>query len=143
MASVANRTAGEKFVRTIGTATQPQQWYEWASVICAGSTSGVEGTLANRPVVAFTYYWLGLVAPDNAKKAVETFFAQKATGDNVRDNPGLISSELLRLYKNWDSTILSSQLSKVRNIVEPHFESADAAGEFERCFRQVSNQTGR
>lgn len=143
MARAANRTAGEKFVRAVGTKIQPQPWYEWASVICAGSTSGVEGTLANRPVISFTYYWLGMVTPDNAKKAVETFFAQKATEDNVRDNPGLISSELLKLYKNWDSEILSSQLSKVRSIVEPHFESAHAAREFERYFSQVSDQAGR
>jgi len=143
LALTANKKAGRQFINVVGTCNEPQPWYDWATVICAGSTAAAESILSNRPVIAFTYYWLGLVTPQNTDNALGTYFAQKATSHNVRDNPELISSEIVKLYREWNGSRLRTELEEVQEKVRPFFDSRETAVEFERIFGLVGGQPSR
>ncbi len=70
----ANLDAGERFIRVAGTQTDPNPWFEEATLVCAGSTSAVEAALAFRPVVVFTGFWIGLLTPGKARCRVRLLF---------------------------------------------------------------------
>lgn len=133
----ANRRAGARFVRVVGAQAESQPWYDWATIVCAGSTSAVEAILANRLVIAFTDHWFGLVTPTNMEQAFRTFFAQRETGVSVRERPGIVSDHLSGVYEAWDHNALEDQVAEVRKMVEPHFDSASTARDFEDCCRMV------
>lgn len=134
LAEKMNLAAGERFVRALGTQTDPQPWFDWSSVVCAGSTSAAEALLANRPVVAFTAFWLGFLTPDKVDEALGSYFAERKGSVRIEEDPDMIIREIRDLYDSWDDRHLAESLSRTRSLVEPHFLVEDAAAQFRRIF---------
>ncbi len=137
MAEKLNLTSGERFIRVLGTRTDPQPFFDRATLVCAGSTSAAEAVLANRPVVNFTAFWLGLITPEKIDDALDSYFSERKGSIRLRDNPELFTDELSSVYRNWDDEKMTRDVAKVRSLVEPHFSNENAAVELENIFRNI------
>lgn len=137
MAARANAAAGERYLRIIGTQTDPQRWFEWATLVCAGSTSAVEAVLAHRPTVVFSGFWIGLLTPEKLGEAFASYFGERSGPYYVRRHLELIPTEILRVYNEWRNERIERDVAEVRAAVEPRFRREDAAAAFERIFRSL------
>jgi glycosyltransferase involved in cell wall biosynthesis len=133
LAARHNLAARTRFVRVLGTRIDPQPWFDWATVVCAGSTSAIEAVLAHRPVVGFTGFWLGLLRPDRLEEAFDSYFGERKGEILLRDHPELVGREIARLYETWDPRTLEADVAEVRRRVEPRFRSAEALEAFQRA----------
>ncbi len=107
-----NLAAGERFIRVVGTRTDPNPWFEEAALVCAGSTSAVEAALAFRPVVVFTGFWIGLLTPERLDAAFASYFGERSGTISVRQHPELLSEEIRHVYKTWDQEKMKETLNK-------------------------------
>lgn len=135
-----HREARSSFIRVLGTQTDPQPWFEWATLVCAGSTAAIEAALAHRPVVASAAHWLGLLTPENIEEGFSTYFAERL-GPMVRDDPAAVGREVLRVYSEWDERKMDGAVLAVRKAVEPRFEREGASEEFQRIYDEISRRT--
>ena len=134
----ANLAMKESFIRVLGTQTNPDKWFNWASLVCAGSTSAIEAVLAHRPVVALSAFWIGEITPDTLDKAFDFYFAERGGAFLVRDHPEVVVQEILNIYEKWDQENVEKSVTSVRKKVEPRFERKTAAGEFQRIVDVLS-----
>lgn len=138
LATQINYKAGVNFVKIAGTQTDPSFWLEWATIVCAGSTSAVEAILTNRPVIASTGYYLGLLTPGRLDDALATYFAERG-GTLLSDNPDTIIDEVIRTYQRWDDETMKKDTARVRETIEPFYERETAAQEFKQVFDLISS----
>lgn len=134
-----NRASESPFVRVVGTQTDPERWFQWSTLVCAGSTSAIEAVLANRPVVALSGYWMGFLTPDRLDEAFSTYFAERAGTSLVRENPGVVSQEVLDVYEQWNQSKLEKSTLSLRNSVEKRFERKSAAEEFKHIYEEITD----
>ncbi|HPE67124.1 MAG TPA: hypothetical protein PK849_13170, partial [Synergistales bacterium] len=120
------------------TQTDPRRWFEWATLVCAGSTSAVEAVLAHRPTVVFSGYWIGLLTPETLDEAFASYFGERSGPYYVRHHLEKISAEIQRVYDEWESERMERDLAAARAAVEPRFRREGAATEFERLFRSLA-----
>ena len=140
LAERANLEAGERYIRLVGTQTDPQSWFEWATLVCAGSTSAVEAALANRPVLAFSGFWIGRLTPASMELALSTYFGERGGPFYVKDRPELIPAEVLSLYRDWDGRMIREDSELVRSVLEPLFHREGAAEEFGRIYDSLAER---
>ena len=132
-----NLRAGRRVVRVLGTLTEPQPWFERATVVCAGSTSAIEATLAHRPVVVLSGFWLGPLVPENLEVAFDSYFGERKGDHPVREHPDWTAQALKVLYDAWDPAALEQNLRFLRAAMEPRFRASEAVERFERVFDLV------
>ncbi|MEE8399339.1 MAG: glycosyltransferase [Desulfobacterales bacterium] len=133
-AAKANLRAGERFVRIVGTQTNPQPWIQQANVVCAGATAAVEAILSERPVLAFSGFWLGRVTPENLDRGVATHFGERKGDFYVRDDPGVVITGLIDLYRQWDQEEMADRVIALRKQLSPAFDSIAVADAFQAIF---------
>lgn len=138
LAAKCNYQAKSEFIRIVGTQIDPQKWIEWSTLVCAGSTSAIEATLANRPVVACTGYYLGLLTPEKFGEAFSTYFAERG-GKLLSEDPDLVVKEILRTYDQWEDLNMNETVNSFRIQVEPSFERENVARKFQAVFEQINN----
>jgi glycosyltransferase involved in cell wall biosynthesis len=138
----ANLDAGERFIRVAGTQTDPNPWFEEATLVCAGSTSAVEAALAFRPVVVFTGFWIGLLTPEKLDAAFASYFGERSGTISVRQHPELLSAEIRKVYGEWEQGRMEEMVRIVRQQVMPSFDDASTVEEFERICRIVTDGAG-
>ncbi len=140
MAAKLNKEAGAPFIKVAGNQIDPQPWFEWATLVLTGSTSAIEAALAHRPVVASAGHWLGLLTTAKVDEAFSTYFAERAGTNLVRENPGVVSQEILDVYEQWNQSELEKSTLSLRSLVETRFERKGAAEEFERIYEKIAEQ---
>lgn len=138
MAAKANAAAGERYLRIIGTQTDPRRWFEWATLVCAGSTSAVEAVLAHRPTVVFSGFWIGLLTPEKLDEAFASYFGERSGPYYVRRHLEKIPAEIRRVYDEWEGERMECDVAAARAAVEPRFRREGAAEDFERIFRSLA-----
>jgi len=138
LAARANAAAGERYLRVVGTQTDPRPWFERATLVCAGSTSAVEATLAHRPTVVFSGFWIGLLTPERLEEAFASYFGERSGPFYVRHHLDRIPSEILKVYEEWDAAAIGRNVAEVRTAVEPRFRREGAAERFAHIFRSLA-----
>lgn len=134
----ANLRARECFVRVAGSRPDPRPWMARATVVCAGATSAIEAILSNRPVLAFSGFWLGLVTPQNLMDGVSTHFGERRGELYVRDDPDVVIRGLVSLYNQWNHENMSGHVDELRRALWPDFDSEAVAEAFRSLFSQLS-----
>lgn len=132
-----NRKKGEKFVTIAGTKPDPTDFLKWSTVVCAGATSAIEGLLSNRPVVAFSGYWMGMVSPDMLEYGIDTHFAERRGDILMRQNPEKAVEELERVYMEWEDLKVRQNTEIMKNRLEKEFSSEKVARSFEELFESI------
>lgn len=126
----ANIRAREVFVHVVGTRPDPQPWMQRATVVCAGATSAVEAILSNRPVLAFSGFWLGLVTPQNLMEGISTHFGERKGDFYVRDDPDVVIKGLIDLYNQWDDERMRAHVNELGKKIWSDFDSETVAETF-------------
>lgn len=140
MLAAKNNVKNEsEFIKIVGTQIDPQLWFEWANIVCAGSTSAIEATLANRPVVASTGYYLGLLTPDKLEKAFSTYFSERS-GPLLSENPNLLIEDIINIYKEWDEYMVNKTTATFRSEIEPFFERDNVAPSFQKIYENILSE---
>ena len=142
LAERINLEARERFIHIAGTRTDPQPWFDRSTLVCAGSTSAVEAALANRPVLAFSGFWIGHLTPEVMDIALENYFGERGGLHYIRESPGLIPEGVLKIHRNWDDLRIEESTARVRTALEPRFMRDEAASEFSRIFNSLSLNGG-
>jgi glycosyltransferase involved in cell wall biosynthesis len=132
-----NRKRGEKFVTIAGTIPDPTDFLEWSTLVCAGATSAIEGLLSNRPVIAFSGYWMGMVRPDLLDYGIDTHFAERRGDILMREHPEKAVEELERVYREWENFNVKENTEIMRNRLEKEFSSKKVARSFEEFFGRI------
>lgn len=130
----ANARARERFVRIVGTQTDPQPWIQQANVVCAGATAAVEAILSQRPVLAFSGFWLGRVTPGNLDRGIATHFGERSGEFYVRDDPGVVITALIDLYRQWKQEEMADRVIALRKQLSPAFDSETVSDAFQSLF---------
>jgi len=133
----ANIRAGERFVRILGTQTDPQPWIEKANVVCAGATAAIEAMLSNRPVLAFSGFWLGLVTPQNLEKGISTHFGERSGDFYVREDRDVVIRSLIDLYHQWDQEKMTDRVLLLQTQLAPDFDSQAVSAKFQSIFNDI------
>lgn len=133
----ANIQMQERFVRILGTKSNPQPFLEQATVVCAGATAAIEAILSERPVVALSGFWMGEVTPENLEQGVSTHFAERAGEFYMRDNPRVVIDALINLYRRWDNGKMAEQASRLRRKLAHDFDSQSIAKTFEGMLASI------
>lgn len=133
----ANRKAGETFVRVVGMQPDPNPWIRWSTAVCAGATSAAEAALGNRPVLAFSGYWMGPLLPDNARQAIECHFGERDGPFLMKNRPGEAVSGLRKLYESWEPDQTHRQVAQTRRVLAEHFDSTKIVREFLDLFASL------
>jgi glycosyltransferase involved in cell wall biosynthesis len=133
-----NALAGSRFVRVLGTVTDPNPLFRWSTVVCAGATSAAEGVLSNRPTFAFSAFWLGLVTEANSGDAIACHFGERYGSFRLKDRPESVLEALESLYGNWADGGVEEIVKQARETLEREFSSSLTASQFETLFRSLS-----
>jgi len=133
----AHRHCGCSFIYSAGAQIDPRPWVQRAGVVCAGATSAIEAVLSNRPVVAFSGFWHGLITPDNAAAGLETHFGERAGAFYVRDQPDIIAKSLIDLYMHWDAIAMADQTDRLRRQLTANFDASAAAAQLMNLINQI------
>jgi glycosyltransferase involved in cell wall biosynthesis len=126
----ANIRAGKRFVHIAGAKTDPQPWIQEATLVCAGATSAIEAILGNRPVIAFSGFWLGLVTRENLEAGISTHFGERSGEMYVKDNPNIVFDSLVETYEKWCGKKMALQVQALRDQLAPHFSSKTVSEQF-------------
>lgn len=126
----ANIQAGKRFVHVRGAKTDPQPWIQEASLVCAGATSAIEAILSNRPVMAFSGFWMGLVTVKNLEVGLSTHFGERSGEKYVRDNPNIVFHSLIEIYEKWREEQMATKIRTLRDQLAPHFSSKKVSEQF-------------
>jgi len=132
-----NRKSGEKFITIAGTIPDPTDFLAWSTLVCAGATSAIEGLLSNRPVIAFSGYWMGLVRPDMLDYGIDTHFAERSGDILMREHPEKVVEELERVYREWENLDVEQNTEIMRKRLEAEFSSKKVACSFEKLFGRI------
>lgn len=133
-----NALAGSRFIRVLGTVTDPNPLFRWSTVVCAGATSAAEGVLSNRPTLAFSAFWLGLVTEANSRDAIACHFGERYGSFRLKDRPESVLEALETLYGNWVDSGVEETVKQAREALEREFSSSLTASQFETLFRSLS-----
>jgi hypothetical protein len=133
----ANIQAGKRFVHIAGAKTDPQPWIQQATLVCAGATSAIEAILSNRPVLAFSGFWLGLVTTENLEEGITTHFGERSGGMYVKDNPHIVFDSLLEIYEQWREDQMAQQVQALRDQLAPHFSSKTVSEHFLELMQDI------
>ncbi|MDL2264738.1 hypothetical protein LJC31_08815, partial [Synergistaceae bacterium OttesenSCG-928-I11] len=136
-AAVANARAGRRVIRTVGYQTDPAPWIRASTAVCGGSTCGIEAILSNRPIVAMSGNWFGLITPDNLEEAVDCYYGERGGKFYLPENPEVVLEELVDLYKNWDQDRIASATRELRERMLPDFSPESAARDWEALLEEV------
>lgn len=139
LAAKNNFKIRSNFIKIVGTQIDPQPWFEWANLVCAGSTSAIEATLANRPVVASTGYYLGFLTLDKIEKAFSTYFSERS-GPLLSENPNLLIEDIIKVYRDWDEDLVKQKTAAFRSGIERFFERDSAAQNFQKIYENVLSE---
>ncbi len=132
-----NRMQSESYIRIHGSTTDPQPWIAKANLVCAGATSAVEAILSGRPVLAFSGFWIGLVAGDNLTEAAATHFGERGGAFYVREKPDIITDSIIELYRQWEDRSMSRHVEAVRRQLKPYYDVEAVTGQFDRLFQTL------
>jgi len=130
----ANARAGERFVRIVGTQTDPGPWIAEANLVCAGATAAIEAILSGRPVLAFSGFWLGPVTPQNIKKGVSTHFGERSGDFQIREDPDVVIEALIDLHRQWDQGEMRERVRKLQAELAQDFDSGTVSSAFQSVF---------
>ncbi len=133
----AHQRSGCSFIYIAGAQIDPRPWVQRASVVCAGATSAIEAVLSNRPVVAFSGFWHGLITPDNVATGLETHFGERAGAFYVRDQPEMIARTLIDLYMKWDADAMAGQTDQLRRQLAAKFDATVAVAQLLDLVNQI------
>lgn len=136
-AALINAKAGRRLVRIAGYQTDPVPWIAASTAVCGGSTCGLESILCNRPIIAVSAHWFGLITPDNLKDAVAGYYAERDGHFYIKENPEVVLDEILSLYKNWDEKRVTRDVQKLHDTMRPRFAPEIAAREWNELFAEV------
>ena len=132
-----NLAAGNRYIRTVGYQKDPAPWFARSNVVCTGSTCALEAILCNRPVIAVSTYWFGLITPENLDEAIACYYAERAGRFHASENPDVIVNTLIELYENWNVEQLTHDQKIMRERFLPLFDPATAVKEWEDLFNEV------
>lgn len=135
-----NRRTGENFVSIAGTLVDPNPLLQWSTVVCAGATSAIEGLLSNRPVIAFSGFWMGLVCPDTLQYGIDTHFGERSGDMLMREHPRKSVEELIRVYNEWDQLNLVADTKIMQQRLEEIFSSCKISDSFLKLFQNLRNE---
>lgn len=133
----ANLAARERYVRTVGYQRDPAPWFAESNVVCAGSTCVIESILCNRPVIAVSAYWFGLVTPANLDDAIDCYYGERGGHFPAWQEPERVVESLLELYEGWDVEKLSADMRVMRVRFLLLFDPERAVREWEELFDSV------
>lgn len=133
----ANISAGERYVRTVGYQPDPAPWFAESNVVCSGSTCVIESILCNRPVIAVSAYWFGLVTPANLDDAIACYYGERGGHFPAWQEPKRVTESLLNLYEDWNVEQLTADMKVMRERFLPLFDPATAVREWEELFNSV------
>ena len=136
-AKKANFSAKESFVHIAGSQKDPQPWIHRANIVCAGATSAIEALLCDRPVIAFSGFWIGRITEQNLDYGVSTHFGERAGDFYIRENPGVVTDALIQMYQNWDDHNISTQAEILRKKVIPDFDFEVVNRKFQVIFNAL------
>ena len=134
----ANIRKKQRFIRILGTQVNPQLWFKHATVVCAGATSAIEAILSQRPVIAFSGFWMGKITTENMSSAVNTHFGERSGDFYVKDDPDVVIRELIDLYHSWNQEKMTEQVNTLRQQLAPDFDSNLIAESFKRLFEKLN-----
>ncbi len=137
IANKANLAAGEKFIRFRGTQSNPLPFFEDASVVCAGATSAIEAILCNRPVVAFSGFWMGKVTTDNVDECLANHFGERQGEFYLKDRLEIVCQSLIEIYREWDDQKVAQSSETLRQQLAPEFDGKTIADRFSTLCRQL------
>ncbi|MDY6880083.1 MAG: glycosyltransferase family 4 protein [Desulfatiglans sp.] len=132
-----NRRFGKAFVRVVGPQRDPQPWIKESTIVCAGATSAVEAILSNRPVLAFSGFWIGLITEDNLDYSVSTHFGERQGTYLVRDRPEMVPEGLKDVYHEWHDERMGLQVDGLGKRLAVDFDSQTVARQFYALFEQL------
>lgn len=89
-AMAVNLAAGRRVVRTVGYQSDPSPWILGSTVVCGGSTCGIEAMFSNRPIIAMSGFWFGLITPENLDEAVKCYYAERDGKFWLAENPEIV-----------------------------------------------------
>ncbi len=133
----ANVRVGERFVRIVGTQTDPQPWIREAGVVCAGATAAVEAILSGRTALAFSGFWLGPVTPQNLDRGISTHFGERSGDFHIKEDPEVVTRGLVALYRQWDQKEMVERVRALQTQLAPAFDSQIIAGSFQAIFDRL------
>ncbi|MFP4482253.1 MAG: glycosyltransferase [Thermovirgaceae bacterium] len=133
----ANMRSGETFVRVLGTRPDPNPWIGWSTAVCAGATSAAEAALSNRPVLAFSGYWMGPLLPDSVSRAIDCHFGERDGAFLMRDRPDAAVSGLKKLYETWEPAQIRHQVNETRMLLSQAFDSKKIVRDFLDLFKSL------
>jgi len=140
-AQKANIRAGKRFVRILGTQTDPRPWIRNATVVCAGATAAAEAILNCRPVLAFSGFWFGPVTQDNMDRGVSTHFGERAGEFYVRDDPDVVLRGILSIYEGWNQEKMQQQVRELSRRLSPVFDYRMVSEAFQRIFDDLQRRS--
>jgi len=132
-----NRRFGKAFVRVVGPQRDPQPWIQQATIVCAGATSAVEAILSNRPVLAFSGFWVGLITEENLDYSVSTHFGERQGAWLINDRPDAVPEGLINVYRQWQNDRMEAHVNQLRKCLAVDFDSQTVAGRFHALFEQL------
>lgn len=136
-AQKANLSAGSTFVHIRGPQIDPQPWIQQTTIVCAGATSAIEAILSERPVLAFSGFWMGLVTKENLEYGVSTHFAERQGEFHMRENPEIVVKSLIDLYRNWRDDQMTADVKVLSQKLAPDFDSATIANQFQSLIKKA------
>lgn len=137
-----NALAGSRFIKVLGSVTDPNPLFRWSTVVCAGATSAAEGILSNRPTLAFSAFWLGLITESNCSEAIACHFGERYGNFLIKDRPEAVQESLGELYNQWDDLRIQDTVKRARQSLGKEFNSSFAASQFEALFRSLLSEDG-
>lgn len=132
-----NLKAGSTYVRVAGSVTNPNDWLKWSTIVCAGATSAAEAVLSNRPTIAFSGYWMGLIGPDNIEQGISWHFGERAGHFRMKHYLGITSETLIDIYSKWDQEQVEQNTRETRMALAKEFDSEEIAGQFMAFFANL------
>ncbi len=132
-----NAKHARRVVRIAGYQPDPSPWIRASGVVCGGSTCGLEAILSNRPIIAMSGFWFGLITPDNLEAAVKCYYAERDGHFYIKENPEIVLDEIVRLYEAWDEEKIAADTATLRETMLPQFSPELAAQDWEALLQEV------
>lgn len=137
-AIAANIRAGRRLIRIAGYQDDPAPYIARSTVVCGGSTCGLEGILSCRPVVAMSGFFLGLITPDNLDRAIETYYAERNGDQGIEIGDDRAVEALIDLYEKWDDKKIAAMTQALHGALRPQFSPQKAAEEWQTLIQETS-----
>jgi glycosyltransferase involved in cell wall biosynthesis len=132
-----NVMARRGVVKIAGCRVDPSPWIVASTLVCGGSTCGLETLLSNRPLVAVSGFWFGSVTPENLEEAVRCYYAERDGRFLIQEKPEIILEEIENIYETWDDEKIAARTRVLRERMLPKFSPALAAQDWSELFDEV------